>query len=314
MKYPGKSSPQRTLIIVGACLLVLLGIAAAWNTFMGDRYDWSGMMGFGGTSATSSGSVMMDSYYGDDGAYATKSGIALSAAPEESRAGAETTEAKIIRTGNLTMSVDGVNATVSAITNVAASVDGYVQSSQISEDIYGNLSGWMTIRVPEATFDNVMAQVKAMAVHLESESSDTVDVTQTYTDLAARLTAAKAQEAQYLLILEDATTVGEVLAVEEHLADVRATIESLQGQIDYLGNQTSYSTINVSLSEETRITIPSEKFDIVREMKQAAHFVVVLGQQLIMSLVWLVIVGVGIGAPLALLGWLIWKLVKKLRK
>ncbi|MCR4312415.1 MAG: DUF4349 domain-containing protein [Candidatus Uhrbacteria bacterium] len=298
MKYPGQPHMWRTVgIITVASILVILLIATAWKNAMPGGF---------GSMLRSTGSVgyenMMLGYAGDD-SYATKDYAVSSAAPSpEEDTGSD--EQKIIKTAQLSISVDGVQTSVDSIAAETVKQEGFVQSSQVSEDVFGNLTGWITIRVPSTVFESVIASIKNLAVHLESESRDAQDVTEQYTDLEARLTAAEAQEQQYLIILEDASTVGEVLAVEEHLADVRYRIESLQGQINYLASQTSYSTITVYLSEETRISSPTDRFDIVRDFKEAARYVVILAQGLLTGLVWILVVGIAIGVPLGILAWI----------
>lgn len=238
---------------------------------------------------------------------------ASSAAPSAGETAA-TADQKIIKTAELSITVDGVQASVDEISAEASKQQGFTQSSQVYEDVFGNLTGWITIRVPADTFEMVIASIKNGAVNIESETRNAQDVTEEYTDLAARLTAAEAQELQYLAILQDTATVGEVLAVQEHLADVRAQIESLQGQINYLENRTSFSTITVYLSEETRISIPTERFDLVRDFKEAMHYVIVLAQQTLTVIIWVLVFGVTVGTPVAALAWIGWKITKRLRR
>ena len=73
------------------------------------------------------------------------------------------------------------------------------------------------------------------------------DVTGQYVDLQARITALQASRQQYLTILAKATTVGDVLAVQEQLDAIQSQIEQLQGQLQLLTSQTSYSTLTVTV-------------------------------------------------------------------
>ena len=202
------------------------------------------------------------------------------------------------------MTADDVDATVDAITKAAINAQGFIQYSSVEEDYVGNRVGNVTVRVPVSAFEATLAAIKALGVRVERESTQGQDVTEQFTDLEARLRSAQAQEAQYLVILTDAVTVGDVLAVQEHLADVRMQIESLEGQIQYLENLTSYSTITVEVTQETRVTLPEEKFDLGREVRLAGQYVVVLGQRALAALIWLVIVGGAALVPLAALGFL----------
>ena len=221
-------------------------------------------------------------------------------------------EPRIIKTADLSIGVDGVAAKTQEISTLATGRGGFVQSSTTIEDKQGYKSGHVTIRVPSAKFDDTVKAIKDLAVRVDRESINGQEVTEQYTDLEARLRSSKAQEEQYLEILAKAETVQDILAVQSYLQSIRYEIESLQGQIDSLGNQTEYSTISVTLTEEARIDIPAEKFDLVRDIKLALRYVVIIAQAALTTLIWLVIVGGAILIPLGLLGVLVVWVIRKI--
>ncbi len=229
--------------------------------------------------------------------------------PEPSRGGQTAAEAeqRIIKTADIAIGVDGVEGKTYEIISIATGKGGFVQSSTLVEDEAGYKSGYVTVRVPSASFEDTIKTIKDLAVRVDRESITGRDVTEEYTDLEARLRSAKAQEEQYLEILAKAETVQDILAVQSYLQSVRYEIESLQGQINSLGNQTEYSTISVSIVEEVRVQVPTEKFDLVRNIKLALKYVVILAQTLLTYIVWLIIVGGAIVIPLGLfVGGVIW--------
>ena len=65
------------------------------------------------------------------------------------------------------------------------------------------------------------------------------DVTGQYVDLQARLDALEATRQQYLSILAKATSIGDILSVQEELDSVQTQIEQLQGQLQLLSSQTA---------------------------------------------------------------------------
>jgi hypothetical protein len=228
---------------------------------------------------------------------------------------AEADEQRIIKSADLALAVDGVEAKTYDIISIATGRGGFVQSSNLVEDQAGYKTGYVTVRVPSETFEDSVAAIKELAVRVERESINGQDVTEQYTDLEARLRSAQAQEEQYLEILDQATTVQDILAVQSYLQSIRYEIESLQGQIDSLGNQTEYSTISVSLSEEVRVKVPTEKFDLGRDIRLAFDAVVRLAQAALTFLVFFVIVGGAIVIPaglfIALIVWVIKKIVAR---
>lgn len=221
---------------------------------------------------------------------------------------------KIIKTGDLSLIVLDVEESSAAVKTLAEEKGGYVQSSSVREHEDGTLSGYVIIRVPADQFDASVAALKEQALVVEEESVSSEDVTEQYIDLAARLKNAQAQEERYVEILNVATTVEEILQIENALATVRGYIESLTGQIQYLDSLTNFSTITVNLDEEPVITVGGKVFRPGTTVKQAAQAVVSLAQWLVEVVIWVVVLGVGIGVPLALVIWMVWKGLQRLRK
>ncbi|MEK7620272.1 MAG: DUF4349 domain-containing protein [Patescibacteria group bacterium] len=220
---------------------------------------------------------------------------------------------KIIKTGSLDLVVDKAEQSLSDVESIATEKGGYVETSTLQEHEDGTKSGYVTIRVPADQYDITMASVKELAVVVERETSSAEDVTEQYIDLAARLKNAQAQETRYVEILDVAKTVEEILQIESALGNIRGYIESLQGQLNYLDSLTGFSTITISLSEEPIITIGGKEFRPGTSVKEAAQAVVAIAQWLVTAIIWILIVGVGVGVPLALIGWLIWKGIRRVK-
>ena len=68
------------------------------------------------------------------------------------------------------------------------------------------------------------------------------------------------------------------------------------------------------MSEEPIITVGGKEFRPGTSVKEAAQAVVAIAQALVVAVIWIVIVGVGVGVPLALLVWIGWKGLSRLRK
>ncbi len=223
-------------------------------------------------------------------------------------------ENKVIKTGSLSLIVDDAVESAVAIRAIAETKKGFVETSSINEQPDGTHFGYVNLRMPSDVFEASMKELKDLAVVVESEGVSGQDVTQQYIDLSARLKNAKAEEARYVEILRSATTVTDMLQIEQALAGVRGTIESLTGQIQYFENQTDMSTISVTLSEEPAIVIGGKIFRPWTNVKAAAQAVVSIGQWLVIAIIWVVIVGVGVGIPVAIVGWVGYRMVRRFRK
>ncbi len=225
---------------------------------------------------------------------------------------AATATPRIIKNASLSLEVKSARDSAKMVSNVATLNGGFVENSNIIENADGTTSAYVTIRVPQTKFDDTISSLTGLALTVSTENVTGQDVTEQYTDLQARLTAAQAEEQQYLDILKKATNVQDILSVTQYLTQVRSEIESLQGQIKNLGNQTAYSTISVTLTEQANLNVPNGKFDLIRDMKQAGQSVILLGQAFLTFAVWFIIIGGAFLIPLLIIGYLIYKLVKRI--
>ncbi|MDQ5951981.1 MAG: hypothetical protein QG626_108 [Patescibacteria group bacterium] len=303
MKKTDNTSFKPVLITCSVIILIALVLIIGAPQRSSRNMPFAGMMGGANivtTESASSGVVSSIGAYDGSSMMLTDSFASTVAPMVYGGKTAAEADQKIIKTADLSVGVDGVAAKTTEIATLATGRGGFVQSSTIVEDEAGYKTGYITIRVPTDTFEDTIQAIKDLAVRVNRESINGQDVTEQYTDLEARLRAAKAEEEQYLTILEKAETVQDILSVQSYLQNVRYEIESLQGQIDSLGNQTDYSTISVTLEEEVRVQVPTEKFDLVRDVKLALKYVVVLAQAALTFVIWFVIVGGAILIPVAL--------------
>ena len=156
-------------------------------------------------------------------------------------------ERHIIRTGTLSMVVNDLPVAVTQIREIVASVPGaFIASSNVQRDDPDRTST-MTVRIPSQAFDPALTALRSIGAEVIDEDIRSQDVTEQYTDLAARLRNAKVTEERLLDILGRAKDVKETLEVEAEVAKVRERIELLQGQLNVLTNQTSLATLVMQL-------------------------------------------------------------------
>jgi hypothetical protein len=131
--------------------------------------------------------------------------------------------------------------------------DQYKSKHEISSDI--------EIRVANKNFENLMKDLKGIALNVDGKRINLKDVTEEYVDLTARLKAKKKIEERYFEILKQARTIEDILKVEDKLRVIREEIESAEGRLKYLDNKVSLSTINLRLYQEFEFTYTPEKKD-----------------------------------------------------
>ncbi len=159
-----------------------------------------------------------------------------------------TTDRMVIRTGNMQLVVKDIAGSLDDIVKIAADNGGYVVTSNKWKESERNF-GSISIRVMANNYDKTIAALRTLAISVTQESSSSQDVTEEYTDLDSSLKNLEATEAQLLKIMDTATKVEDVLAVQRELTTVRGNIERTKGRMLYLERTSSTSLINISLTE-----------------------------------------------------------------
>ena len=165
--------------------------------------------------------------------------------------GAVGQSAKIEQTGMLDLAVKkgDLARTMTGLTNLAGAVGGFVASSQSQSGTGGGPAyGTITMEVPVNDFAAVLKAAERYG-KTSNLSTNATDVTGQYVDLQARLSALEDSRQQYLTILAKATSIGDILSVQDQLNGIQEQIEQLQGQLQLLTSQTSYSKVTVAVNE-----------------------------------------------------------------
>ncbi len=249
-----------------------------------------------------------DSIPGSSGKGAEGSGSgSLGALPTVSQ------ERMIVRNGSLSLVVKDVIKSRDEIAGLASRLDGYVVSSSIS-GVEQELRGNIAIRVPDDKFEQAMSELRCMAVRVNSENTSSQDVTEEYVDLQARLKNAEATESQYLALLDRATTVEEILKVQESLSRVRQEIEQLKGRIQYLERTSSTSLISVYLEPEfSSKPIVDTGWNFGEILKSAVRGLTAFGSWLLAFLIWALVFSPVWGGVIGIL-YLLWRWIEGKKK
>jgi hypothetical protein len=198
-------------------------------------------------------------------------------------------ERMIVRNGDISLVVEDVVSARDETSQLAIRFDGYVVSSRIWGEEQ-DMKGYISIRVPDEKFDQVLAELRELAIRVTSESTDSQDVTEEYVDLQSRLRNAEATESQYLALLEKAADVEDILNIYDSLSRVRSEIEQIKGRMQYLERTSSTSLISVNLRPEaTTKPLVRVGWSALEILKAAVRGIVIFGQWLGAIAIWLLI-------------------------
>lgn len=210
----------------------------------------------------------------------------------------------VIKTATLRLEVKrgGFRGSVQEAIDAVERHGGFVLSTEIGG---GDATrGSLVLRVPAEQFESTLGELKGMAEDVLSESVAGQDVSQEFVDLQARLRNYEAQESVLLGLMDKATTVSASIRVQRELQNVQMEIERLRGRINFLQDQTAYSTISLDLSEAPK-GAPAPKGAFGKAWAQA--------KQTFVSVVSAVIVGSGFVLPVAILAAIAALIIRLLR-
>ena len=194
-----------------------------------------------------------------------------------------TEDRKIVKTGSITLEVGNITDVMDKVAEMADELNGYVVSSYKYEYKRG-ISGRITIRVPFEKFEEAFARLRQLAVSVPYETTTAKDVTEDYVDLEAQLSNLQATEAQYLVLMEKAANVEEMLMVQRELSKVRGEIEQIEGRMQYLEQTSETSLIEVDLQETKGL---AEPWSASAAFQSAVRGLTTFGRWLATALIWL---------------------------
>ena len=214
---------------------------------------------------------------------------------------------RIVRTANVDLEVGKgtLDETIDKATGVVTRAEGTYVGSSTSLPGDGPATGQVTFRVPVDAYEAVLRELKGLGTY-RGEQSSTEDVTTRYIDLRGQLTSWRAQERVYLRLLGRARSIGDVIAVQNQLQQVQSNIERLQGQVNHLEDQSSFSTIVLNLSEPGAGGAAQPRNRLERAWATAVSGLAVMGAAALVGVVWL--------TPVALLAFLVLLVLRATRR
>jgi Domain of unknown function (DUF4349) len=207
---------------------------------------------------------------------------------------------RIVRTATVDLEVDKgqLNETINRASDAVVKAKGIYVGSSTSVPSGEPASGQVTFRVPVDAFESVLRELKGLGAY-RGEQSSTEDVTNQYVDLNGQLAAWRAQERVYLRLLDRARSVTDVIAVQNQLQQVQSNIERLQGQLNQLEDQSSFSTIVLQI-REPGAAAGEPQGRLARAWATAVNGLGVMAAAALVAVVWAI--PVAILAVLVLLG------------
>jgi len=207
---------------------------------------------------------------------AAKQSVANQAGATEAAAGVPQAAPKLVKTAQVTLTVDSVKQSIAKVTAIARQQQGDLLGlqDQIPPDQGIRHTASLQLRVPSAKLDATLNALTALGT-VQQQAITAEDVSTQLVDFQARLRNLRNTEAMLLKIMTRSGGISDVLKVSQELSNVRSQIEQIDAQFTDLSNRVAYSVVNISL-EESIASIPPQPplaSELQESWEQASHAV-----------------------------------------
>jgi hypothetical protein len=155
----------------------------------------------------------------------------------------------VVRNAQIELRVKQISEAERRAVSLVKAAGGFVESSSEHGQAGIAPSLHMTVRVPEARLEEVLAHLEGIGTKL-SRSITSEDVTAQIVDLDARLKTMRAQEEAFIGLLRGAKSLKDNLDLHERVMRLRGEIESIEARRGILAGQAALSTLQVSMSQQ----------------------------------------------------------------
>ena len=237
--------------------------ANEYKAYLGS-YD--SLYGAATTSAPAAGTTMMLSRSAMPEA-AAEEGIAFDS--ESDVPAAE--EKKIIRTARLTIYTQTFDTSLENLRALCEADGGWIESSSESTNSRTSLrTANLTLRLPQEALDGYLAGADQLG-RITSRSETATDVTASYQDTQTRLATQVALMDRLQALITESGDLSDLLALEAQIADTQYQIDALTTSLNRTDRQAAYSTVTVSLYEETAPAITDTTVSLGERISAALH-------------------------------------------
>jgi len=202
-------------------------------------------------------------------------------------------DAKIIRTGTMSIEVKDVGAASRTARDAIVGLGGYVGASTTSND-GEQPSAEITYRIPAAKWEtalDLLRGLNGLTTKVVTEHTEAVEVTSQVIDLQARIANLRASETAFQGIAAKATKISDVLEVQAQLTQTRGEIERLTAQLKDLNDRAGYASLTVQYNVPIlAVEVAQKGWDPASVFDEASASMVSVLQGLATAAIWFAIV------------------------
>ena len=166
---------------------------------------------------------------------------------------------KLVYTCNIDLETLNYLDTVNSIKEKIKQYEGIIESESEIDNDYdwyysdyqktsGTLNNYITIRIPSESYYEFLSSLDGEG-KIVSKSSNVENISKQYYDTENIIKSLKIQEERLLEMMEQCSTIEEMITVESRLTEVQTQINSYNNDLSYMDTNVNYSTININIKE-----------------------------------------------------------------
>jgi len=154
----------------------------------------------------------------------------------------------LVRTATIDLAATDVGAAVNHARDITAAKGGYAGREEVREE-----SATLTLHIPSDRFDQALDELSELG-EVISRNQSAEDVTEQVVDLDSRLATQRLSVDRVRALLAKATTVDEIVRIEQEVTVREAELESLDQRRQALAGQVAMSTVTISVSKSDAVS------------------------------------------------------------
>jgi hypothetical protein len=167
----------------------------------------------------------------------------------------------VIRTGEVVLTSTDLDVAREEVDALLADLDGVVDNEQTTHDDEGGIKrSRLVLRVPVTRFTDAMSALEAIGTTQHSDTRSE-DVTTEVIDVDERVETLQNSLDRLQSYQAEAKDIEDLLRFEQQITQREAELQSLEAQQSYLADQTSMSTITLTMSTPREIVGPPDALE-----------------------------------------------------
>ncbi|MBR7148911.1 MAG: DUF4349 domain-containing protein [Firmicutes bacterium] len=165
-------------------------------------------------------------------------------------------DVKLILRADLHLETTDFEDAVTKLNKLVSDCGGYYEQSDVDMGSYysdGYRYGRYTVRVPKDKYDTFLNSVGEVC-HVTSRNESAEDVGLQYYDIESRIRLLEIKQERLMSLLEQASTMEDIITLENALSDIQYQLESNNIQKNRYDSLIDYSTISIRLEQVQRLS------------------------------------------------------------